>query len=149
MQPGSTGFLLPYNDGLQTLLNSRAPLKTSHSGPWFSPHLHQLKAKGRQLERLSSKTGLTVHKQMHHAHILQRHPAAVTPLLKKPDLDPNIFNNLRPISNLPFLSKIMENAVASQIQAHLSNNNLYEQFQSGFRPVTAQKQPSLKLQMTS
>lgn len=65
-----------YNDGLQTLLNSLAPLKTrtisfSHSAPWFTPHLRQLKAKGRQLERLSRKSGLAVHKQMYHDHILR------------------------------------------------------------------------------
>lgn len=60
--------------------------------------------------------------------------AAVTPLIKKPGLDPNIANNLRPISNLPFLSKILEKTVSLQIRAHLSSNNLYEQFQSGFRP---------------
>ena len=277
-----------YNDSLKTLLNSLAPLKTRtvsfpHSAPWFSPQLRQLKAKGRQLERLSRKTGLTIHKQMYNTHIIQYkaaissaksqyftdkitagagntralfsvvnnslHPpdsfpphfystdhcnslmtffntkiatihqqltlqmsicppfvpnspllvplscfelpsatdlsslirkskpstcqldplpsslviaalpsllplittiihssltsgsvpsplksAAVTPLLKKPGLDPDIFNNLRPISNLPFLAKILEKAVASQLQAHLTNNNLYEQFQSGFRP---------------
>ena len=60
--------------------------------------------------------------------------ASVTPLLKKPGLDSNNFSNLRPISNLPFLAKILEKVVATQLQAHLSNNNLYEQFQSGFRP---------------
>ena len=54
-----------YNDGLQSLLNTLAPLKTRntsfrHSAPWFSPHLRQLKAKGRQLERLYTKTGLIV-----------------------------------------------------------------------------------------
>ena len=46
-----------YNAGLHTLLDSLAPLKTrtvsfTHSAPWFSSHLRQLKAKGRQLERL-------------------------------------------------------------------------------------------------
>ena len=64
-----------YNHGLKSLLNSLAPVKTRpvsfpHSAPWFSPHLRQLKAKGRQLERLFNSTGLTVHKQMHYAHIL-------------------------------------------------------------------------------
>ncbi len=35
---------------------------------------------------------------------------------------------------LPFISKIIETCIAIQIQEHLSNNNLYEEFQSGFRP---------------
>lgn len=60
--------------------------------------------------------------------------AVVTPILKKPALDPNNFNNLHPISNLPFISKILEKIVATQLHSHLSLNNLYEQFQSGFRP---------------
>lgn len=60
--------------------------------------------------------------------------AAVTPILKKPGLDPNNFNNLRPISHLPFISKILEKIVASQLHSHLTHNSLYEPFQSGFRP---------------
>uniref|UniRef100_A0A8C1L1H7 Reverse transcriptase domain-containing protein n=1 Tax=Cyprinus carpio TaxID=7962 RepID=A0A8C1L1H7_CYPCA len=58
-------------------------------------------------------------------------------LLQPPEkvlLDPNNFNNLRPISKLPFISKILEKIVATQLHSHLSLNNLYEQFQSGFRP---------------
>ena len=276
-----------YNDGLHTILDCIAPLKTrsvtfSKSAPWYTPELRSLKGKGRQLERLYKKSGLTIHKEMYTAHIrlykdsitqsksvyysalihsnegnsktlfsvfnriLQppdslpahmysvdtcnsllhffidkihrihqslhstpppptpadlfphQHPfssfqlpdpseisaiilkskpsscqldplptplvksclpsllplisaiihsslttgsvpapfkdAAVTPILKKPGSDPNDFNNLRPISNLPFISKILEKIVASQLHSHLSSNSLYEQFQSGFRP---------------
>lgn len=32
----------------------------------------------------------------------------VTPVLKKRRLDPEVFKNYRPITNLPFLSKILE-----------------------------------------
>lgn len=39
----------------------------------------------------------------------------VKPLLKKPTLDAGILANCRPISNLPFLSKIFEKAIASQL----------------------------------
>ena len=42
--------------------------------------------------------------------------------------------NYRPISNLPFLSKILERVVAAQLHDHLKHNNLFEKFQSGFRP---------------
>ncbi|XP_068561742.1 LOW QUALITY PROTEIN: uncharacterized protein [Cebidichthys violaceus] len=69
--------------------------------------------------------------------------ASVTPILKKPGLDPDIHNNYKPISNIPFLSKILERAVALQLKTHLSkqkhkqknldSNQLYEPFQSGFR----------------
>nr|XP_049596629.1 uncharacterized protein LOC125980951 [Syngnathus scovelli] len=58
--------------------------------------------------------------------------AAITPLLKKPGLDPGDPNNYRPISNLTFLSKLLERAIKSQLKTHLLSNNLYEPFQSGF-----------------
>ncbi|KAK5918591.1 hypothetical protein CgunFtcFv8_003341 [Champsocephalus gunnari] len=59
--------------------------------------------------------------------------ASVTPILKKPGLDPTDLNNYRPISNLPFLSKILERAVADQLHHHMSNHELYEPFQSAYR----------------
>uniref|UniRef100_A0AAR2IKG0 Reverse transcriptase domain-containing protein n=1 Tax=Pygocentrus nattereri TaxID=42514 RepID=A0AAR2IKG0_PYGNA len=59
--------------------------------------------------------------------------AAVTQILKKPELDPTSLSNYRPISHLPFLPKVMERLVASQLQTFLSDNAVYEPFQSGFR----------------
>ncbi|KAF7642344.1 hypothetical protein LDENG_00259690 [Lucifuga dentata] len=59
--------------------------------------------------------------------------AIFKPLLKKHNTDPQILNNYRPISNLPFMSKLLERAVANQLTDHLSNNNLFDKFQSGFR----------------
>ena len=57
----------------------------------------------------------------------------IRPLLKKPTLDPEVLANYRPISNLAFLSKVLEKVVAFQLQDHLKHNNLFEKFQSGFR----------------
>ena len=37
--------------------------------------------------------------------------AVITPILKKPSLCVNALNNFRPISNLPFLSKVIEKVV--------------------------------------
>ena len=45
--------------------------------------------------------------------------AIVYPLLKKPSLPDDDLNNFRPISNLNFISKILEKVVASRIQSHL------------------------------
>ena len=59
--------------------------------------------------------------------------AVIKPLLKKPTLDPGVLANYRPISNLPFLSKILEKTVANQLCDFLHNNGLFEEFQSGFR----------------
>lgn len=59
--------------------------------------------------------------------------AVIKPLLKKPTLDSEELANYRPISNLPFLSKVLEKIVAAQLCDHLHRNNLFEEFQSGFR----------------
>ena len=59
--------------------------------------------------------------------------AVIFPLLKNPSLDPNELKNFRPISNLPFISKIIEKLVLVQISHHLSANNLLNQFQSAYR----------------
>jgi len=54
-------------------------------------------------------------------------------ILKKPGADPTDLNNYRPISNLPFISKILERIVAAQLESHLQDNDIFEHFQSGFR----------------
>ena len=59
--------------------------------------------------------------------------AVIRPSLKKPSLDAEVLANYRPISNLPFLSKIIEKIVAKELCDHLHSNNLFEAFQSGFR----------------
>ena len=66
--------------------------------------------------------------------------AVIKPLLKKPTLDSGVLANYRPISNLPFLSKILEKAVSNQLCDFLHNNSLFEDFQSGFRGIIAQRQ---------
>lgn len=59
--------------------------------------------------------------------------AAITPVLKKPGCDKSDLSNYRPISNLPFLAKVLERVVVAQLHSHLSSNKLFEPFQSGFR----------------
>uniref|UniRef100_A0A8D3E0A7 Reverse transcriptase domain-containing protein n=1 Tax=Scophthalmus maximus TaxID=52904 RepID=A0A8D3E0A7_SCOMX len=71
--------------------------------------------------------------------------AAVTPILKKPGLDPSSLNNYRPISNLPFLSKTLECIVATQLQSHHHANKLFEPLQSGFRLLHSTETALLKV----
>ena len=60
--------------------------------------------------------------------------AIVTPLLKKPSLDHNDLKNYRPVSNLSFMSKILEKVVVSQLMSYLNRHNLFSSFQSAYRP---------------
>ena len=59
--------------------------------------------------------------------------AIVHPLLKKHNLDPKESQNYRPVSNLPFISKLLEMIVLSQPNDHLISNNLLHPLQSAYR----------------
>ena len=57
--------------------------------------------------------------------------AVVLPLIKKPGLDPQVFKNYRPVSNLSFLSKLI--VISSHILKHIADNELIDKFQSAYR----------------
>uniref|UniRef100_A0AAY4C5E7 Molybdopterin oxidoreductase domain-containing protein n=1 Tax=Denticeps clupeoides TaxID=299321 RepID=A0AAY4C5E7_9TELE len=46
---------------------------------------------------------------------------------------PSLLDSYRPVSNLPFLSKILERAVLAQLSSFLHKHDLLDPFQSGFR----------------
>ena len=72
--------------------------------------------------------------------------ALVKPLLKKSTLDSNDFKNYRPISNLPFLSKVMEKIVASRLTAHMTENSLHENMQSAYKAKHSTETALVKVQ---
>ena len=57
--------------------------------------------------------------------------ALVHPLLKKIGLEAT-FMNFRPVSNLPFISKLAERAVFEQTHIHMVDNDLYPSAQSSY-----------------
>ena len=69
-------------------------------------------------------------KEFFHRHSNKLLPSQ--PLLKIPSLSTDDLNNFRPISNLNFISKILEKVVASRIQFHLPSNSLSSSFQSAY-----------------
>ena len=59
--------------------------------------------------------------------------AVFRPLLKTPTLDTENVTNYRPVSNLPFLSKITEKIVLLLLSQHLKSNHLLYSLQSAYR----------------
>ena len=71
--------------------------------------------------------------------------AIVLPLLKKPGLEARV-ENFRPVSNLQFVYKLLERAVACQLQSYLTENNLYPLMQSAYRKFHSTETALLKIQ---
>jgi len=59
--------------------------------------------------------------------------AMIRPSLKKPGLDTDDLTNYRPISNLSYLSKLIEKIVNNQLTTYINENNLFADFQSSYR----------------
>ena len=59
--------------------------------------------------------------------------AIVKPLIKKPTLDCEVLKNYRPISNLPFLSKLTEKVIAQRLVSHMQDTSVVEKFQSAYK----------------
>ena len=72
--------------------------------------------------------------------------ARIRPLLKKPGLDPEILKHFRPVSNLPFVSKILEKVIDARIERHLVCNSLHEPLQSAYRKFHSTETALLKVQ---
>ena len=63
--------------------------------------------------------------------------AILTPILKKPSLNPEVLKqnnfNFRPVSNVAFISKLIEKVVDSQISKHIQLNGLEEKMQPAYK----------------
>jgi hypothetical protein len=60
--------------------------------------------------------------------------AYITPIVKKPGLDPADVRSYRPISNLSVASKLLERLVARQVIDYIQLNYLLPDQQSAYRP---------------
>ena len=57
----------------------------------------------------------------------------VWPVLKKTGLDSNILKNYRSVSNLTFISKVIEKVVSGRLNEHLIKHSMFDPLQSAYR----------------
>jgi hypothetical protein len=74
--------------------------------------------------------------------------ATVTPLLKKPSLDKNSPSSYRPISNLIFISKILERLCLARIQSHILSSPTSISFSQRTTAIIRQRPLSYILSVT-
>ena len=58
--------------------------------------------------------------------------AVVTPLIKKPNAKLE-YKNYRPVSNLPYISKLLEKVISCQLKQYKQENRLEEPLQSAYK----------------
>ena len=72
--------------------------------------------------------------------------ALVRPLLKREDLNTSILANYRPVSNGPFIRKVLEKVAVNRILKHLTSNNLHEECDSAYRTLHSTETALLRVQ---
>ena len=83
---------------------------------------------------------------LNEAHLPQSQKLAiVTPILKKTGLDPSVPANYLPISNLTFISKVIERLVSEQLRHFINMNNLLPSVQSAYRSAHSTETAVLKV----
>ena len=64
---------------------------------------------------------------------VQLKEAIIRPNLKKESLDHEVYANFGPISNLKYISKMIEKAISYQLINYLRDNDLEESLQSAYK----------------
>ena len=72
--------------------------------------------------------------------------AHVMPLLKKPGFDPDNLANYRLVTNLSFLSKVLEKETDAQLGKYIESKSLQSRFQSAYRAKHSTETALLKVQ---
>ena len=72
--------------------------------------------------------------------------ALIRPLLKKTGFDSDILKKYRPVSNLTFISKVIENVVSGRLNEHLTKNSMFDPLQSAYRDKHSTETALIKVQ---
>ena len=65
---------------------------------------------------------------------------------KKNGLDSDILKNYRPVSNLTFISEVIEKVISGRLNEHLINNSLFDPLQSAYRDKHSTETALIKVQ---
>ncbi len=71
--------------------------------------------------------------------------AVITPVIKKQNLDACDLKNYRPVSNIPYLSKVIERHAVDNISRYVSQNELDEPLQSAYKTAHSTETALLKV----
>ena len=99
------------------------------------------------VDELSPIVTSIVNASLNHAIVpLSLKTALIRPLLKKSGLDKEVLKNYSPVSNLSFISKVLEKVAAKRLDDHMLDNNLYSSVQSAYRERHSTETALLKVQ---
>ena len=73
-------------------------------------------------------------------------PTACTIMLQKTGLDSDILKNYRSVSNLTFISKVIEKVVSGRLNEHLIKNSMFDPLQSAYRDKHSTETALIKVQ---
>ena len=71
--------------------------------------------------------------------------AVITPIIKKQSLDRNLLKNYRPVSNIPFISKVIEKQAIKSITDYMTREYLAKPLQSAYRALHSTESALLKV----
>ena len=60
-------------------------------------------------------------------------PTIIKPIVKDKSQNSNDLNNLRPLNNIPFISKVVEKVLHIQLDNYFHTNRLHATYQSGYK----------------
>ena len=66
--------------------------------------------------------------------------------MKKTGLDSDILKYYHPVSNLTFISKVIEKVISGRLNQHLINNSLFDALQSAYRDIHSTETALIKVQ---
>ena len=72
--------------------------------------------------------------------------ALIRPLIKKIGLDSDILKIYRSVSNLTFISKVIEKVESGRLNEHLITNSMFDSLQSAYRDKHSTETDLIKVQ---